>query len=127
MTRVLVSDSLAPQGVEVLKQADGLEVIERPGASPDELLELIPDVEGLVIRSGTKVTADVIARAEKLKVIGRAGIGVDNVDVPAATTATEAAGMKYFHLPLNGRSPDLAIVDTDDMSPITVLTIQPET
>ncbi len=86
MTRVLVSDSLAPQGVEVLKQADGLEVIERPGASPDELLELIPDVEGLVIRSGTKVTADVIARAEKLKVIGRAGIGVDNVDVPAATT-----------------------------------------
>ena len=85
MTKVLVSDSLAPQGVEVLAQAAGLEVIERPGASPDELLELIGDVEGLVIRSGTKVTADVIARADKLKVIGRAGIGVDNVDVAAAT------------------------------------------
>ncbi len=85
MTKVLVSDSLAPQGVEVLAHAAGLEVIERPGASPDELLELIGDVEGLVIRSGTKVTADVIARADKLKVIGRAGIGVDNVDVAAAT------------------------------------------
>jgi len=85
LTKVLVSDSLAPQGVEVLAQAAGLEVIERPGASPDELLELIGDVEGLVIRSGTKVTADVIARADKLKVIGRAGIGVDNVDVAAAT------------------------------------------
>ena len=83
--KVLVSDSLAPQGVEVLKQAEGLEVIERPGASPDELLELIADVEGLVIRSGTKVTSDVIARADHLKVIGRAGIGVDNVDVAAAT------------------------------------------
>ena len=86
MAKVLVSDALAPQGVEVLKQAAGLEVIERPGASPDELLELIGDVDGLVIRSGTKVTADVIARADKLKVIGRAGIGVDNVDVPAATS-----------------------------------------
>jgi len=85
LTKVLVSDSLAPQGVDVLAQAAGLEVIERPGASPDELLELIGDVEGLVIRSGTKVTADVIARADKLKVIGRAGIGVDNVDVAAAT------------------------------------------
>ena len=83
--KVLVSDSLAAQGVEVLQQAEGLEVIERPGASPDELLELIRDVDGLVIRSGTKVTADVIAAAENLRVIGRAGIGVDNVDVPAAT------------------------------------------
>ena len=85
MIKVLVSDSLAPQGVEVLAQAAGLEVIERPGASPDELLELIGDIDGLVIRSGTKVTADVIARADNLKVIGRAGIGVDNVDVAAAT------------------------------------------
>ena len=85
MTKVLVSDSLAQQGVEVLEQADGLEVIERPGASPGELLELVADVEGLVIRSGTKVTADVIAAAHHLKVIGRAGIGVDNVDVGAAT------------------------------------------
>jgi D-3-phosphoglycerate dehydrogenase len=85
LAKVLVTDSLAPQGVEVLQQAKGLEVVERAGASPDELLELIRDAEGLVIRSGTKVTADVIEAAEKLRVIGRAGIGVDNVDVPAAT------------------------------------------
>lgn len=86
MVKVLVTDSLAPQGVEVLQQASGIEVIERAGASPDELLELIEDADGLVIRSGTKVTADVIERARKLRVIGRAGIGVDNVDVPAATS-----------------------------------------
>ena len=86
MVKVLVTDSLAPQGVEVLKQARGLEVIDRAGASPDELLQLIGDAEGLVIRSGTKVTADVIAKADKLRVIGRAGIGVDNVDVAAATS-----------------------------------------
>jgi len=85
LAKVLVSDSLAAQGVEVLQQARGIEVIERPGASPEELLELIGDVDGLVIRSNTKVTAEVIARAEKLQVVGRAGIGVDNVDVAAAT------------------------------------------
>ncbi len=86
MAKVLVSDSLAPEGVEVLRQSAGIEVLDKPGTSPEELLELIKDAEGLVIRSGTKVTAEVIERAEKLRVIGRAGIGVDNVDVPAATT-----------------------------------------
>ncbi len=85
MTKVLVSDSLASQGVELLEHARGIEVIDRPGTSPEELLELIGDVSGLLIRSATKVTADVIARADKLRVIGRAGIGVDNVDVAAAT------------------------------------------
>jgi len=85
LAKVLVSDSLAAQGLEVLQQAGGLEVINSPGLTPEELLAVIPDVEGLVIRSGTKVTAEVIAAAEKLKVIGRAGIGVDNVDVEAAT------------------------------------------
>jgi D-3-phosphoglycerate dehydrogenase len=85
LAKVLVSDKLARQGVEVLEQASGLEVLDRPGTTPEDLLELIGDVSGLVIRSGTKVTADVIARAGKLKVIGRAGIGVDNVDLDAAT------------------------------------------
>ena len=79
--KVLVSDALAPQGLEVLQHARGLDVIDRPGCSVDELLELVKDVEGLVIRSGTKVTADVIEAADKLRVVGRAGIGVDNVDV----------------------------------------------
>jgi D-3-phosphoglycerate dehydrogenase len=85
LAKVLVSDSLAAQGLEVLQAARGLEVINSPGLAPEELLSVIRDVEGLVIRSGTKVTAEVIAAAEKLKVIGRAGIGVDNVDVEAAT------------------------------------------
>jgi D-3-phosphoglycerate dehydrogenase len=85
LAKVLVSDSLAAQGLEVLQAARGLEVINSPGLAPEELLKVVRDVEGLVIRSGTKVTAEVIAAAEKLKVIGRAGIGVDNVDVEAAT------------------------------------------
>ena len=85
MPRVLVSDSLAPQGLEILERAPGIQVDYRPGLSPGDLLAAIPNVEGLVIRSGTKVTADVIQAGRKLEVIGRAGIGVDNVDVPAAT------------------------------------------
>ena len=85
MPRVLITDSLAQEGIEVLRQARDLEVIEKPGLSPGELLEAIAEVDGLIIRSGTKVTGDVIAAAKHLKVIGRAGIGVDNVDVSAAT------------------------------------------
>ena len=85
MPRVLVSDSLAQQGLDILEQARGIEVDYRPGLSPGELLDAVAGAEGLVIRSATKVTAEVIARAEKLRVIGRAGIGVDNVDLKAAT------------------------------------------
>jgi len=83
--KVLISDSLAEQGVTVLEQAPGIEVINRPGVSPDELLELIADVDGLAIRSGTKVTSDVLAAAKSLRIVGRAGIGVDNVDIGSAT------------------------------------------
>jgi len=83
--KVLVSDALAAQGLEVLEQAAGLEVINAPGLSPEELLVAVADVDGLVIRSGTKVTAEVLRAAEKLRVVGRAGIGVDNVDVAEAT------------------------------------------
>ncbi|MEE9608119.1 MAG: phosphoglycerate dehydrogenase [Myxococcota bacterium] len=85
MAKVLVTDPLAPQGLEILERAPGLEVELRPGLAPGDLAEAIADAEALVIRSGTKVTADVIAAAPKLRAIGRAGIGVDNVDVPAAT------------------------------------------
>lgn len=85
MPKVLISDSLAEQGVTVLEQAAGIEVINKPGCSPAELLTLIADVDGLVIRSATKVTADVLAAAKNLRIVGRAGIGVDNVDTPAAT------------------------------------------
>jgi D-3-phosphoglycerate dehydrogenase len=85
MARVLVSDSLAPQGLEILEHARGIEVDYAPGLAPAALLERIRDVEGLVIRSGTKVTKELLAAADKLRVIGRAGIGVDNVDMAAAT------------------------------------------
>ncbi len=95
MAKVLVSDNLAAEGLEVFRQARGIEVIESPGLSPGELLEVITDVDGLAIRSGTNVTPDVIAAANKLRVIGRAGIGVDNVDVAAAT----ARGIAVLNTP----------------------------
>jgi D-3-phosphoglycerate dehydrogenase len=85
VAKVLVSDSLAPEGLKILESVAGVEVVNRPGLSPGDLLEAIADVDALVIRSGTKVTQDVIDAAKNLKVIGRAGIGVDNVDVGAAT------------------------------------------
>lgn len=82
--KVLVSDKLSPRGVEVMKKA-GLEVDFKTGLSPEELLKIIPAYEGLVVRSATKVTEQVIEAADRLKVIGRAGSGLDNIDVPAAT------------------------------------------
>jgi D-3-phosphoglycerate dehydrogenase len=81
--RVLVSDSLAEEGVRRLESGAEVDVITN--LSPEELVNKIKDYDALVIRSGTKVTADVINAAQKLKVIGRAGVGVDNVDVDAAT------------------------------------------
>jgi D-3-phosphoglycerate dehydrogenase len=85
VAKVLVSDALAPQGLAILEGAPGIEVDYRPGLPPGDLIEAIADADALVIRSGTKVTADVIAAGSRLRAIGRAGIGVDNVDVPAAT------------------------------------------
>jgi D-3-phosphoglycerate dehydrogenase len=95
VAKVLVSDSLSSQGLEILERARGIEVVYQPGLSPGALVDAIADAEGLVIRSGTKVTGDVIARAERLRVIGRAGIGVDNVDVSAAT----ARGIAVLNTP----------------------------
>ena len=85
MAKVLVSDSLSKEGLEVLSSASGIELDNRPGLSEDELADAIGAYDGLVIRSGSKVTEKVIQRAERLRVIGRAGIGVDNVDVKAAS------------------------------------------
>lgn len=82
--KVLVSDNLSPKGIEILKQA-GLKVVFKTGLKPEELKKEIKDCDGLVIRSATKVTADIIGAARKLKVIGRAGIGLDNVDIPTAS------------------------------------------
>lgn len=83
--KVLISDPLSEQGLERLHACPELEVALRPGLKGDELLRTIPAYQGLIIRSGTKVTKEVIAAATNLRVIGRAGIGVDNVDVDAAT------------------------------------------
>jgi D-3-phosphoglycerate dehydrogenase len=83
--RVLLSDSLGPEGLARLQEQPDLHVDYKPGLAPDELCRIIGDYDGLVVRSGTKVTAGVIAHAAKLRVIGRAGIGVDNIDVEAAT------------------------------------------
>jgi D-3-phosphoglycerate dehydrogenase len=82
--KVLISDNLSPIGAEILQDA-GLEVDTKTGLTLDELKKIIPEYEGLVIRSATKVTSEVIEAAPNLKVIGRAGIGLDNVDVATAS------------------------------------------
>lgn len=81
--KVLVSDPLSEEGVRKLETEAEVDVITN--LSPEELIERIKDYDALAIRSGTKVTAEVIAAAEKLKVVGRAGVGVDNIDIDAAT------------------------------------------
>lgn len=83
-SRVLVSDSLAQAGLALLHDA-GCEVDVRTGLSPEALAAIIPAYDALIIRSSTQVTADLIAAADNLKVIARAGVGIDNVDVAAAT------------------------------------------
>ncbi|MEK6699536.1 MAG: phosphoglycerate dehydrogenase [Nitrospirota bacterium] len=82
--KVLISDNLSSTGVEILKKA-GLEVDARSKTSPEEIEKIIGDYDALIIRSATKVTAALLDKATKLKVVGRAGSGLDNVDTPAAT------------------------------------------
>src|SRR5581483_839828 len=84
--KVLISDALSPAAVQIFKDR-GVEVDFQPnlGKDKDKLAEIIGDYDGLAIRSATKATAKIIERATRLKVIGRAGIGVDNVEIPAAT------------------------------------------
>jgi len=82
--KVLVSDNLSEEGVKILKKG-GLDVTVKTGMTPAELKKEIKDYDGIVIRSATKMTADVISAAKKLKVIGRAGSGLDNVDKAAAS------------------------------------------
>jgi D-3-phosphoglycerate dehydrogenase len=82
--RVLISDKLSPAAVAIFKER-GVEVDVKPGLDKDELANIIGEYDGLAIRSNTKVTAKLLEKATRLKVVGRAGIGVDNVDIPAAT------------------------------------------
>ncbi len=92
--KVLVSDPIAAEGVQILKDA-GLEVVEQTGLSPDELAKVIPGFHGIIVRSATKVTKEVIEAADSLKVIGRAGIGLDNVDRETA----KQKGIKVVNTP----------------------------
>jgi D-3-phosphoglycerate dehydrogenase / 2-oxoglutarate reductase len=82
--RVLISDKMDPRAAAIFRER-GIEVDEKPGLSPDELKAIIGNYDGLAIRSATKVTKDLLNGADRLKVVGRAGIGVDNVDIAAAT------------------------------------------
>src|SRR5260370_7178813 len=84
MPRVLISDALSRRAVEIL-HARGVDTDVMTGLTPDDLKKIIGKYDGLAVRSATKVTKALLEQAENLKVIGRAGIGVDNIDVPAAT------------------------------------------
>ncbi len=92
--RVLIADQLSPAAVEIFRQR-GVEADVKVGLSKEDLLAVIGDYDGLAVRSATKATKPVIEAAKRLKVIGRAGIGVDNVDIPAAT----AAGVVVMNTP----------------------------
>lgn len=83
--KVLVADKISAKGVAYLREQPGFEVVEAYGSSPEKLLELVRDVHAIAVRSETKITREVFAAAPHLKVVGRAGVGVDNVDVEAAT------------------------------------------
>ena len=83
--KVLVSDKLSQEGIDILSAVDGIRVIYKTNLKPEDLKKEIHDVEALIVRSSTQVTKEVLAEANKLKIIGRAGIGVDNIDCAAAT------------------------------------------
>ena len=83
--KVLIADAISQRGVDELSRDGAIEALVKTGLSEKELVDLIPDFSGLVVRSQTKVTAGVLNAATKLRVVGRAGVGVDNVDVETAT------------------------------------------
>ena len=83
--RVLISDDMSPRAADVLAASDAVEVDVRGGVSAGDLAEIIGGYDGLLVRSRTKVTAEIIDKADRLRVIGRAGIGVDNIDLKAAS------------------------------------------
>ncbi len=82
--RVLIGDTLSPRALEVFRER-GIDVVQKTGLKPEQLREIIGEFDGIAVRSATKVTSAILSAAVRLKVIGRAGIGVDNIDVPGAT------------------------------------------
>lgn len=83
--KVLVSDNLDKTGIRMMEEEEGIEADVNTGLSPEDLKQIIGNYEALIIKSATKVTDEILLQAKRLKVIGRAGIGLDNVDIPAAT------------------------------------------
>jgi D-3-phosphoglycerate dehydrogenase len=86
MPKVLIADKLSPAAVAIFRER-GVDADVKTGLTKEELIKIVDQYDGIAIRSATKITADVLKAAKNLKVIGRAGIGVDNVDIPAATAA----------------------------------------
>jgi len=86
MPKVLIADKLSPAAVAIFRER-GVDADVKTGLSKEELIKIVDQYDGIAIRSATKLTADVLKAAKNLKVVGRAGIGVDNVDIPAATAA----------------------------------------
>src|ERR1700733_15642929 len=95
MPKVLISDKLSPAAVAIFRQR-GIDVDLKPGLSPADLRAIIGGYDGLAIRSATKITKELLDAAPRLKVVGRAGIGVDNVDIRSAR-ARGGAGMNTPH------------------------------
>ena len=85
MLKVIIADRIAPVGIEYLENNGNIEVVKAFGKSESELLELVPDADAIIVRSETRITRKVLEAASDLKAVGRAGVGVDNIDVEAAT------------------------------------------
>src|SRR5690554_5177905 len=85
MQRVLITDNLSAAGLKILQETPGLEVDVRSGLTPDQVREALREADGIIIRSGTRLTAELLEGQKRLKAIVRAGVGVDNIDLPAAT------------------------------------------
>ena len=94
MHKILITDPISDHGLKILDH-DDIEIINRPDISEDELESILPNINGWIIRSGTKIAEKHIREAKKLSVIGRAGVGVDNIDIQAAT----ASGVVVMNLP----------------------------
>jgi D-3-phosphoglycerate dehydrogenase len=84
MAKVLISDKLSESAVDIFKK-NKIEASYQPGINKEEILKIINEYDGLAIRSATKVTSDILEKGKNLKIVGRAGIGTDNVDKLAAT------------------------------------------
>ncbi len=93
--KVLVSDKFSTEGLQVLEQAFGINLDYQPGLSTEQLLEAVVDADALIVRSGTQVTAAVFHAAKKLRVVGRAGVGTENLDIEAANLK----GVVVMHTP----------------------------